>query len=184
MKSGKEIVDEWMSGHLAPTDRHNVADRIARLVSLIDAAIADAKEEGRIEVVAETVTENKEIAICSVCERQIVKDFQTWRHFENRQHSARPARGTIQTVSCVVFKEDALASAREQQRKKDVEAIRGLLKLCQCRGTGFYRTDCTLCGDSTFDHYCNDKKVACERPECVSARSALAAIEATKEGEK
>jgi hypothetical protein len=52
------------------------------------------------------------------------------------------------------------------------------LKNCKCRGRGSYMTDCTLCGDSTFDHYCNDKKVECT--DCVPIRAAIA--KATKGG--
>jgi hypothetical protein len=54
-----------------------------------------------------------------------------------------------------------------------VEALRGQVLACRCRGTGVYLTDCTLCGDSTEDHECNDREKACERPACVAARNAL-----------
>ena len=38
-----------------------------------------------------------------------------------------------------------------------------------CRGTGQRTTSCSLCGDSTFDHECNDRDVPCER--CAKIRA-------------
>lgn len=54
------------------------------------------------------------------------------------------------------------------------EALRAVVKQCHCRGTGVYTRDCTLCGDSTYDHMCNDEERPCELPSCVAARAALA----------
>lgn len=55
------------------------------------------------------------------------------------------------------------------------EALVGMSKTCRCRGTGQWETSCTLCGDSTYDHVCNDRTVPCDRPWCIAARNALAA---------
>lgn len=50
-----------------------------------------------------------------------------------------------------------------------------------CKGSGHYWIDCSLCGDSTYDHYCNDKKITCKACEGSGinpiARKALAASE-------
>jgi hypothetical protein len=54
-----------------------------------------------------------------------------------------------------------------------VEALERAVKTCRCRGTGEYETDCSYCGDSTFDHECNDSTRACTRPWCIGARKAL-----------
>lgn len=75
-------------------------------------------------------------------------------------------------------------AALEARNAALVEAVEAATKLCRCRGTGFYATDCTLCGDSTYDHICNDRRVACTRTECVSARAALARAEAAVKGDK
>lgn len=75
-------------------------------------------------------------------------------------------------------------AALESRNAALVEAVEAATKLCRCRGTGFYATDCTLCGDSTYDHICNDRRVACTRTECVSARAALARAEAAVKGDK
>ena len=48
------------------------------------------------------------------------------------------------------------------------------VKLCRCRGTGTYTKDCTLCGDSTFDHVCNDEERPCTDPRCMALRAAIA----------
>ena len=54
-----------------------------------------------------------------------------------------------------------------------VEALERAMQMCRCSGTGKYTRRCTLCGDSTFDHECNDEERACERTACVAARAAL-----------
>lgn len=54
-------------------------------------------------------------------------------------------------------------------------ALEAAVRLCRCRGTGKCTIDCTLCGDSTYDHMCNDRDVPCENQFCVAARAALAA---------
>jgi hypothetical protein len=64
---------------------------------------------------------------------------------------------------------DWFLSGRDKLRA----ALEAMAKNCRCRGTGKYQTNCTLCGDSTFDHECNDRTVACEKPECVAARAIL-----------
>ena len=57
----------------------------------------------------------------------------------------------------------------EKDRDAQAEAVRELVDTlrqavasCQCRGTGKWTTSCTLCGDSTYDHYCNDEVVECD----------------------
>lgn len=67
---------------------------------------------------------------------------------------------------------------RDLHRSREAErelrgALEQALTLCRCRGTGKYETSCTLCGDSTFDHQCNDTERACDRTACVAARTAL-----------
>lgn len=55
-----------------------------------------------------------------------------------------------------------------------------------CRGRGAWETNCTLCGDSTYDHVCNDKTVSCKDCEATGlgnlARAAIA--KATGKAEK
>lgn len=55
-----------------------------------------------------------------------------------------------------------------------VEALCKMVGTCRCDGTGAYMVDCTLCGDSTHDHECDDRAVECKRPACAVARNALA----------
>lgn len=71
----------------------------------------------------------------------------------------------------------------EKDRDAQAEAVRELVDTlrqavasCQCRGTGKWTTSCTLCGDSTYDHYCNDEVVECDNAWCIAARAALAPV--------
>lgn len=59
-------------------------------------------------------------------------------------------------------------------------ALVGTLGWCACNGTGFYEKPCTLCGDSTYEHNCNDEMRRCERDGCVAARAALAPRDAER----
>lgn len=47
-------------------------------------------------------------------------------------------------------------------------------KDCRCRGTGSYERACTLCGDSTYDHNCNDETRPCTDAVCIQRRTAIA----------
>lgn len=42
-------------------------------------------------------------------------------------------------------------------------AIPGFLTCERCNGSGTVARDCALCGDSTFDHECNDGPAPCPR---------------------
>lgn len=42
-------------------------------------------------------------------------------------------------------------------------AIPGFLTCERCKGSGMVERDCSLCGDSTFDHECNDGPAPCPR---------------------
>lgn len=42
-------------------------------------------------------------------------------------------------------------------------AIPGFLACERCKGSGTVDRDCSLCGDSTFDHECNDGPAPCPR---------------------
>ena len=53
------------------------------------------------------------------------------------------------------------------------DALREMVKECSCRGTGTRYKACTLCGDSTYDHYCNDTEVQCTNERCIKARAVL-----------
>lgn len=44
-----------------------------------------------------------------------------------------------------------------------------------CRGTGVYRYPCGRCGDSTYDHACNDDEEPCGA--CQEYRRARAALD-------
>lgn len=59
------------------------------------------------------------------------------------------------------------------ERDEAIAALRKTISFCSCRGTGKCEVGCTLCGDSTYDHYCNDHKVPCENTACIHARKVL-----------
>ena len=59
----------------------------------------------------------------------------------------------------------------EKARGEQAEALRQAVASCKCLGTGKWQTSCSLCGDSTFDHHCNDEIVDCDRAWCITARS-------------
>lgn len=67
--------------------------------------------------------------------------------------------------------EDIAALTKERDESKAL--LRDRVKLCRCMGTGRYTQDCTLCGDSTFDHECNDVDVECKDEGCKAARAFL-----------
>ena len=77
--------------------------------------------------------------------------------------------------------ETALA-AMTAERDDQAEALRQAVASCRCRGTGKWETSCTLCGDSTYDHHCNDEIVDCDRAWCIAARKALAAAAVKEAG--
>lgn len=56
----------------------------------------------------------------------------------------------------------ALCVSEAQARIRDLE---GALKVCGecrgCNGKGSYMSDCSFCGDSTYDHECDDERVKC-----------------------
>jgi plasmid maintenance system antidote protein VapI len=60
-------------------------------------------------------------------------------------------------------------------RNERVEELRQAVASCKCRGTGKWETSCSLCGDSTFDHYCNDEIVDCDQAWCIAARKVISA---------
>ena len=69
-------------------------------------------------------------------------------------------------------------AAREDARDEEVRRLRTLLAaavtMCPlCHGTGVWHTSCSMCGDSTYDHNCDDSEEVCDIPACVLARTAL-----------
>lgn len=70
---------------------------------------------------------------------------------------------------------------RDIEHEIEVRQLRGALEnakaRCMCKGTGKFVAYCRLCGDSTFDHVCEDDGplADCTRRSCVEARAALAA---------
>ena len=58
----------------------------------------------------------------------------------------------------------------------EIDRLRAVLadleKQCDCcHGRGVYSTDCSLCGDSTCDHYCDSKELPCPRPVHAAIRA-------------
>lgn len=76
----------------------------------------------------------------------------------------------------------------ESERDELLAALKKHGSCSHCSGSGTIHTECTLCGDSTYDHYCNDVDVEC--PVCNGERyqrdvlALIARIEARKEGGK
>lgn len=52
------------------------------------------------------------------------------------------------------------AAARAEGAAEAIEAV--CAKCYVCNGTGRRRTSCSMCGDSTFDHKCDDRDVPCK----------------------
>ncbi len=76
------------------------------------------------------------------------------------------------------YEDFVLDAARvKEERDSLLEALRERIKKCRCRGTGTYTRECTLCGDSTYDHYCDDEDRPCTDAGCVAARTAVAKAE-------
>jgi len=73
----------------------------------------------------------------------VIRYIRGWRDAEGVRHQInRPAEEVIAELLAAVL-------------------IFGQCRLC--KGSGVYEMGCTLCGDSTYDHYCNDKSVPCDR---------------------
>jgi hypothetical protein len=72
---------------------------------------------------------------------------------------------------CVMAERERDALRTENAKLREV--LDGMMKKCRCRGKGVYTRDCTLCGDSTFDHVCNDEERPCTDPACTLARTTL-----------
>lgn len=88
---------------------------------------------------------------------------------------------TFSAAAAVESLETALAAMTAERDARDV-ALRAAVASCKCRGTGQVQRWCTLCGDSTFDHDCNDRMEDCDRDWCIAARAVLA--RAAVEGER
>mgnify|MGYP003575225881 CR=1 FL=1 len=59
------------------------------------------------------------------------------------------------------------ANAKLAERVKVLEGLLRKHGWCgHCRGKGYWEKPCSLCGDSTYDHECNDEQVPCK--ECNS----------------
>ncbi len=76
----------------------------------------------------------------------------------------------------------AAESAAYASRVRVLEDALREWKCEHCGGRGMVYRECTLCGDSTYDHNCNDRHVNCEPCESTGrspiAREALAASQA------
>ncbi len=59
--------------------------------------------------------------------------------------------------------------------REAIDALEGV-KCSACAGLGVRSTACTLCGDSTYDHVCNDHDVTCAM--CNGARQPAGVIRA------
>lgn len=89
-------------------------------------------------------------------------------------------RRSCEDVGCVVAdirEAVGLAARDESTRDELLTALKGAVSLCHCRGKGTYTRPCSMCGDSTFDHACDDDDVDCQSPACVAARAAIAKAE-------
>ena len=94
-------------------------------------------------------------------------DNRSWVAYVHRRNG-EPGKPDPESVANAAL----IAAAPEM-----LTALQGLVKKCRCRGTGKYTTVCTLCDDSTYDHYCNDREVECDSFTCVAARAAIAKAE-------
>lgn len=106
-----------------------------------------------------------------LCERVLNKTL-----LEPCDHKRRSHR----EVGCVVADiEDAVAQAKKDEVLIDslLDVCKKLLWKCRCRGTGKYVTECTLCGDSTWDHHCNDEERECSDEACAAARKLISEAE-------
>ena len=83
---------------------------------------------------------------------------------------------------CVAAREKRLAPGRElatlrAQLDAAVALLRQTIRLCECGGTGQWERSCTYCGDSTYDHNCNDEMRECTSAICHNARAFLSSLE-------
>ena len=67
-------------------------------------------------------------------------------------------------------READLAAARAQL----AAVVAAVLPCSICHGLGVYATACSMCGDSTYEHECDDKVAPCPAPACGDLRRALA----------
>ena len=68
----------------------------------------------------------------------------------------------------------SLTDAQSKREAELVEALRGFVSACRCKGTGTYESDCPYCGDSTYDHHCKHEIRECFSEQCEKARQAIA----------
>lgn len=69
-------------------------------------------------------------------------------------------------------------SATTTVEAQALEALRGAVELCRCKGSGHYKRACTMCHDSTWGHECDDDdRAPCVNERCVKARAVLARAE-------
>jgi len=95
-------------------------------------------------------------------------------------HEHEDSEGLLPTV-CTVFKgDDFEGNAALILAAPDLLAALQQVKCPACNGKGTRHKYCSLCGDSTFDHECNDGDVPCDacdgtgQPPYVSAAIAKA----------
>lgn len=88
-----------------------------------------------------------------------------------------PKQGTDDAIARVDSLPNAsyIAALSPELVKAMIRAIvagEEMMKVCSCRGTGMRRRPCSMCGDSTYDHYCDDDDIPCEVKWCVASRAA------------
>lgn len=75
----------------------------------------------------------------------------------------RPAEAEGPTRALVAELEAEVA-----RLKAELATLQVAASVCpRCKDTGVIAVECSFCGDSTYDHYCDDRDVAC--PSCGGA---------------
>lgn len=62
----------------------------------------------------------------------------------------------------IALKHDAKQPSLLDQLQLARQLLKEHGKCLRCRGKGTIEIDCSYCGDSTYDHYCNDRTETCD----------------------
>lgn len=93
----------------------------------------------------------------------------------NVSHSGKERWKTADTADMAMANARLIAAAPEM-----LAALKASVRGCGlCAGRGSYLTPCSMCGDSTYDHACDDERVDCAR--CKAAVDLIAKIDGLAE---
>jgi len=68
---------------------------------------------------------------------------------------------TMISDDAIMTREDVLAALQEARATLAGEMGVRPIEGDRCLGRGMIEYGCTMCGDSTYDHYCNDRTETC-----------------------